>query len=181
MIALKLLGPDTAIVSTLCASCPQGPTGCCTSPPPMDFVDAARLARAGQQAFLLEKIRDKSLIVSTHGLVLRRTKNRTSADERRKKRCVFHGPLGCTILESQRPATCNYYVCDDVYREGKETGASDVVQEAQLVHQRLAAQNVAWADTLKQWVSSEYPDGPPWDEAFLYRLALRFDELLAAS
>ncbi len=147
----------------------------------MDFVDAARVVRGGHGAFLLEKIRDKSLLISENGLTLRRKKGRASREEPRRQACVFHGPAGCTILEAQRPATCNYYVCDDVYREGIESGGGALVEEAKSVHRRLAAQNAAWEEALRQWVCAEHPDGPPWDEAFLHGLARRFDELLRDS
>ena len=53
MIRLDLVGPHTHLYSTLCGRCPQGPAGCCASPPAVAWADIGRITALGGLDFTL--------------------------------------------------------------------------------------------------------------------------------
>lgn len=55
------------------------------------------------------------------GLQLARVENPTVSSWPTK--CTFHGEQGCTIGRDRRPATCNYYLCDQAYDRAGAGGA----------------------------------------------------------
>ncbi len=194
MFRLTLNGPDTVVTSSLCATCPHSPAGCCVAPPRYDWSDIARVVLHGGREFLLESIAKGDLVRGEHGLYLLRRKGLAFAGEGapKLKKCTFHGPTGCTIDENRRPATCNYYVCESVYedaaknRDGgspsKEGSSSNAaVEEARLAHDRIVSQFVTWDAELRDRIRSAYPDGPPFDAAFFEWLAANFSELRASA
>ena len=87
------------------------------------------------------------------------------------RRCVFFGPGGCTLPPERRAATCNYYVCEDALAEGGAEApaarrARDTLEDALGKRDREIGARVA-----ERW-----PEGPPWDEAFLDWLAAELDQ-----
>jgi hypothetical protein len=176
MIRLELKGPHTLLLSSLCARCPQGPTGCCAAPPELDWSDIGRVVALGGRAFLLAQIAAKNLVPAARGLALRRVRTRASSTEPRRARCVFHGPTGCTIAHDLRPATCNYFLCDDAYAERDEAGRADpAAPEARRAHEALKRLYEGWDRDLEALVAATWPEGPPWDEAFLDWLGAEMD------
>ncbi len=176
MLGIDGSGPHTILLSTLCGQCPQGATGCCTGPPEYDWSDIGRVVFLGGRDFLLEGITHGHLTPSARGLVLRRVRGRASPDARRRLACVHHGPKGCTISPDRRPATCNYYLCQDAYDE-PSAGAS--VQTCRTTHAQLAGWYRAWDDTIASLIRELWPGGPVWDTVFLDWLGDRFRELSA--
>src|SRR5690348_16239953 len=120
MIRIELSGVHTRLCSTLCAECPQGPAGCCVSPPEFDWSDIGRVVSQGGRDWLLEQLAAKNLLPVARGLGLRRELRKESLTAPRENKCVYHGPLGCTITPERRPATCNYFLCEDAFVEGGE-------------------------------------------------------------
>ena len=130
---------DTVLGSTLCARCPHSPAGCCVAPPRYDWSDLARVVRHGHGAWLRARIAAGDLRENEHGLTIHRPARRlTSAHGApRLARCTFHdGHVGCTIEETQRPATCNYYLCDQALSDADDPGAGDAARRA---HDELVA------------------------------------------
>ncbi len=56
MIRLELAGMHTRLHSTLCGPCSQGPTGCCASPPGVEWSDIGRIVSLGGAGWLLEQM-----------------------------------------------------------------------------------------------------------------------------
>jgi hypothetical protein len=167
MITLASSGLHLRLLSTLCAACPQGPTGCCVSPPRSDFSDLARIVRLGGRDFLLAELAKKNLLPVEGGLEMRKVKKRVSPLEPRKSTCVYHGPRGCTIEHDQRPATCNYFLCDDAYLEGGEPKENPDALAARRAHLALRERYAALDAQLDALVRARHAEGPPWDAAFL--------------
>jgi hypothetical protein len=165
---LALAGPDTLILTDLCARCPAGPAGCCATPPGVEWSDVGRIVHHGGKSFVLQRIADGSLRPGPRGLFIRRV----GEDP---KRCVFLGPTGCTLQPERRAATCNYYVCADAI-----TGADSATgKRAQRAVERLTDTFAAWDRILAAEVAARWPEGPPWDEAFLDWLGERYAALTA--
>ncbi|MDI1450182.1 hypothetical protein [Polyangium sp. 6x1] len=181
MIRLEVLGPHTLLLSTLCAKCPQGPAGCCKAPPEMDWSDVGRVVAGGGRDFLLARIAKKDLIPTEDGLVLRRVKRREAPTEPMERKCVFHGAGGCTIAPPLRPATCNYFLCEDTFIEGGERKGERSAVLARQAHGALRATYERWDAELSARVAAGFPEGPAWDAAFLDWLGEAFVELEAAS
>jgi hypothetical protein len=153
-VRLSVLGPHTQIGSTVCAACPHSPAGCCTGPPPFAWPDVGRLS------------------YERTGLRIKRRRGLSREGGPRIAKCGYHGPTGCTISPDQRPATCNYYVCDAALG-----GASEAAR-AREVHAELAETFVAWEAELSARVARAYPDGPALDEPFLDWLGEAFRALV---
>jgi hypothetical protein len=177
MIRLTLLGVHTRLGSTLCAACPQGSTGCCAGPPDVDWADIGRIVSLGGRSFLLAEIASKNLIPWEGGLRLRRVRKRTSPLEPRRARCVYHGPEGCTIAPSQRPAACNYFLCQDAFTEGGEGRGDPVALSARAAHAALSRHYKRSTERLAERIRSLWPEGPRWDVAFLDWLGAEFERL----
>lgn len=181
MIHLKLAGGDTQLLSSLCASCPQGPTGCCMSPPEYDWSDIGRVVALGGRDWVLEQIALKNLIPSARGLEIRRARRRESNTEPRRNKCVHHGPTGCTIDPSRRPATCNYFLCEDVYVEGGEKRGDSDAMAARRAHAALIDRYTAYDRQITEEIAVAFPEGVRWDAAFLDWLGAEVTRLAAAS
>ena len=185
MIHLELLGAHTRLLSPLCARCPQGSAGCCFSPPPVDWSDIGRIVALGGRDFLLARIAAGHLQPTASGLRILRERRRERPTDRRQNKCVFHGAEGCTIDHTRRPATCNYYVCEDTLREGDltrevlhdgsvhdraapdETSSESNAAAARRAHAALHALYTRWDEALTARIAAGWPEGPPWDAAFL--------------
>ena len=171
MLRLALVGPDTLLLSTLCAACPEGPLGCCIAPPSYDWSDVGRVVLHGGRDFLLDALAAGHVVASARGLDLRRVRRRDDPRHPREKKCVFHGPRGCTILPSLRPATCNYFLCDAAYEAGGASRGEPLAALVRARHRALIGSFTAWDEALGREVAEVYPDGPPWDGPFLDWLA----------
>jgi hypothetical protein len=165
VISSRGRGPHLLVLSTLCARCPMGPTGCCATPPAIEWSDVARIVALGGASFLRDRIDDGSLRRGPRGLFL----TRVAGPEGEPARCVFHGPKGCTIEPDRRSATCNFYVCEDALAHAGEgdRGAARARRSRDALMDRLGA----WDRALADRVHARWPDGPPWDEGFLAWLA----------
>ncbi|APR79310.1 Hypothetical protein A7982_04657 [Minicystis rosea] len=167
MIRLTLLGESTVLLSTLCASCPQGPAGCCVAPPEYDWSDIGRVVRHGGRDWLLDQIAARRVEPVARGLAVRRVRKREARDLPRQSKCAFHGPRGCTITPEQRPETCNYFLCDDAFREGGEARGDRHAVAARRAHGTLRAVYERWDATLAAAIPRAWPEGFAWDAAFL--------------
>jgi hypothetical protein len=159
MIRLELLGAHTRVHATLCFACPQGPAGCCTSPPGVEWSDLGRIVSLGGTAWILEQLAAGNLVRGARALNLRRRE----ADAAGPRRCVFHEGQGCTIPADRRAATCNFYVCDDAFAravEGDIEGGRAAVDLLMDAHGR-------WDLEIAARVEARWPDGPPWDATLL--------------
>lgn len=171
MIRLPIArGPDTLVLSTLCARCPAGPAGCCATPPGIEWSDVGRVVRRGGRSFVLQRIADGSLRPGPRGLFLQRVPGPAGEPHR----CVFFGPGGCTLPPDRRAATCNYYVCDDALAEGGEARGDADARAARRARETLEATFGRWDREIAARVAERWPDGPPWDEAFLDWLGEEF-------
>jgi hypothetical protein len=181
MIHLVVLGADTQLLSTLCASCPQGPAGCCVAPPEYDWSDIGRVVARGGREWLLGAIAARHVEPAARGLAVRRVRKREARDQPRQSKCAFHGPRGCTIDPDRRPATCNYFLCDDTYREGGEARGDVNARAARRAHGALRTVYERWDAELEQRVRAAWPDGVAWDASFLDWLGAEVRRLEAAA
>jgi Fe-S-cluster containining protein len=118
---------------------------------------------------LREQIALGNLMITPQGLRIRRTKGRLVPGQRRHLRCVFLGPEGCTIDPDLRPATCNYYVCE----EGLGGPIRGPVGEGEPFVAYAALRELwrRWNEDIEARVAAAWPDGPGWDEPFFAWLA----------
>jgi len=140
----------------------MGPTGCCASPPGIEWSDLGRIIALGGKAFLLEQLAAGALRSGRRGLLIERVAPHQGA----MKRCVYHGPEGCTIAPERRAATCNYYVCEDALVEGGDAEAA-----GRQALDTLVALYGRWDLEMAERIEARWPEGPPWDEGFLDWLA----------
>jgi hypothetical protein len=168
VIRLALAGPDTLILSDLCARCPMGPAGCCAAPPGVEWSDVGRIVIHGGRSFVLQRIADGSLRPGPRGLLIRRV-----GDD--PKRCVFLGAAGCTLPPERRAATCNYYVCEDALADPGDASP----EAARAAVAALTDAFAAWDRAIAAEVAERWPEGAPWDEAFVDWLGERFAALSA--
>lgn len=171
MIRLELAGPSAHLLSTTCHACPHNAAGCCVSPPPHGWSDLGRVVRGGGRAFLLEQLAAKNLDPVAGGLALRRARGRHSTTEPRQNKCVYHGAQGCTIAASLRPSTCNYYLCEEAYRDAGEPDAA----AARRAQQALSELYARWNRELAARIAELWPAGPTWNEGFLDWLGAEMD------
>jgi hypothetical protein len=177
MIRLELLGADTHLHSTLCARCPQGPAGCCKAPPEMDWSDIGRVVARGGRDFVLEHIAARRLLPTARGLALARVRKREHPGDPRQSKCVFHGAEGCTIAPARRPATCNYFLCEDAFVASGERRGNAEALSSRVAHGRLRFLYDRWDEALSAQIRQQWPEGPPWDAAFLDWLGTEFARL----
>lgn len=177
MIHLELAGAHTRLCSTLCGQCPQGSTGCCVSPPAVDWSDIGRIVLLGGRDWLLAEVASGNLIRGADGLRTRLVRKRTSSADPRRARCVYHGPEGCSIAPSRRSATCNYFLCEDTFLEGGERKGDPDALAARRAHAALRAHYSRWTEHLAGRVRSLWPDGPPWDAPFLDWVGAELDAI----
>lgn len=162
MIRLQILREDTLILSTVCAQCPEGPAGCCVAPPEYDWSDVGRVVRRGGLDWILAQIAAKRLTPVSRGLAVKRVRKREDPLLPRESKCVFHGKEGCTIPHERRSATCNYFVCEHVFRDG-----GSGTPAARQAHAVLKDAYERWDGILAERVASTWPEGAPWDAAFV--------------
>jgi hypothetical protein len=180
MIRLELAGAHTRLHSTLCWRCPQGPTGCCASPPGVEWSDVGRIVSLGGADWLLEHLATGDLRPGPRGLNIRRAEPRDAAGAALPKRCIFHGPDGCTIPPERRASTCNYYICDDAFADGGEGRGDPDAALGRRAHDALVALYGHLDQALQGRVGARWPDGPPWDGGFLQWLGRQYDQLVLA-
>lgn len=177
MLRVEGDGPHASLLSTLCAQCPQGSGGCCVGPPEYDWSDIGRVVVKGGRDFLLAQLGRGQLTRVPRGLVLRRVRRREARDLPRQSKCVHHGPTGCTIANDLRPATCNYYLCEDTFTEPSARQDPHAWEACRTAHARLSATYKAWDEVLSARIAQAWPDGPPWDAGFLDWLGTQFEDL----
>lgn len=174
MLRLTIAGPDTQLLSSLCAACPYSPAGCCVAPPRLDWSDIGRVVAHGGRDWLLDEIAAKRIAVGERWLSVTRPKRPLVPGGPREAACVYHGATGCTILHERRSATCNYYLCD-----AARAGDGPDAALARETHDELVAKFVAWDAEMTRRVAATWPDGPAFDAAFLDWLGATFTELSA--
>lgn len=167
MIRLELAGEHTRLHSSLCFQCPHGMTGCCASPPGVDWSDIGRIVTLGGRDWLLAQIGQGHLRTGARGLLLRRVENREGNAGVWPTKCVYHGPQGCTIPPERRAATCNYYICDDAFAYGGENQGDGAAVQGREAHAVLMALYGRWDLELLAQIQARWPGDPPWDEPFL--------------
>lgn len=167
MIRVERAGVETRLHSSLCAACPQGPTGCCASPPGVDWADIGRIVSRGGAQWLLGEIAAGNLRPGPRGLLLRRVPNPGANAGVWPTKCVYHGPHGCTIDPDRRAATCNYYLCEEAFLAGGENQGDPAALEARETHAALVSLYGQWDLELQEAVEARWSAGPPWDEPFL--------------
>ena len=178
MIRLEIVGPTTHLLATTCAACPHNAAGCCVSPPVHGWADVGRVVLGGGKAFLQDQLAAKNLHPTSRGLALRRARGRHSGTEPRQNKCVYHGATGCTLASSLRPSTCNYYLCEEAYREaGEPRGEPDAVAARQ-AQTPLAGLYSAWNRELAARIAELWPEGPSWSEGFLDWLGTEMERRL---
>lgn len=145
-VHLVLLGPHTRVVASLCAACPHGPEGCCTSPPDLSWTDIGRVASLGGVAWLVAEVRSGRLLRGPRGLVV----ERIALGEAPRTKCVYHGEQGCSIPPERRSAACNYYVCGEALAEagpeatGVEAGSAAWTTAYQIWDEILSSEVGGW-------------------------------------
>ncbi len=179
-LKLSVAGPDSVLGSALCAICPHSPAGCCVAPPRYDWSDLARVVQHGHAAWLLERMQARRLLPVDHGFAIRRDKGRITPDRGapRLAKCTFHdGARGCTIDPTQRPATCNFYLCESSLDDASRAGEHAAVAEARAVHDALVADFVRWDAALDARVRAEWPADRRISAEFLSWLGRTLEEL----
>jgi hypothetical protein len=164
MVKLELAGVHTHLSSPLCSRCPQGRAGCCAAPPAMAWADIGRVVSLGGRDWLLSQIDAGDLRPIARGLAMRRVPAAEAGGEAFPARCTYHGPTGCTIPPSRRSATCNYYICGDAFDDGDRHADTAQARDA---HERLMSMYGRWDLEMKEAIDARFPQGPPWDGAFL--------------
>ncbi|HYF91894.1 MAG TPA: hypothetical protein VD969_06585 [Symbiobacteriaceae bacterium] len=181
MIRLELNGANTRLHSTLCCQCPHGMTGCCASPPGVDWSDIGRLVALGGREWLLLEIAAGRLRPGLRGLLLKRVGNDQANAGVWPTKCVYHGPQGCTIAPERRAATCNYYICDDAFLYGGENQNDPDAVTGREAHAMLMALYGRWDLEFLDQIRERWPDGPPWDGSFLDWLGAEYQRKVKAS
>lgn len=155
-LSLTVLGAHTHLHSTLCMACPYETAGCCTSPPPYDWADVARVLSLGGLSHFESALARGHLRPTPDGFTIRRKKRKDRPNEAKTARCVFHGVEGCTIDARVRPATCNYYVCDAGL--GGPPDQNPRGEEPYMVYAVLRELWSRWNVDIAQRVSEAFPD-----------------------
>lgn len=178
MIRLRRDGPHTHLEADLCARCPQGSTGCCAAPPVVAWADLGRIVLLGGRDWLLSELSAGRLYPCPRGLALSRVDNPDAEATGRAKKCVYHGPVGCTVAADRRSATCNYYVCDEAWDAAGGLAPRDL-RAARATQERLTASYAEWDLVLGARVRARWPAGVVFDEALLDWLGEQLRELWA--
>lgn len=181
MIRLELLGEHTHLHSSTCERCPQGPSGCCASPPGVEWSDIGRIVALGGQQWLIDQLASGNLRPGPRGLLMRRSEPRADEHGEWPRKCVYHGPAGCTIAVERRAATCNYYLCDDAFALDGEGEGEPTAVAARVAQDRLVELLGAWDRNIAARVEACWPGGPPWDLRFLGWLGEEHRRLVRAS
>ena len=173
MLTLRVLGAHSHITSSQCADCPHSAGGCCRAPPRLDWADLGRIVQLGGRDWLLEEVAAGRLQQIPRGLAIRRRKTFLAPGKPRDLACAYLGSSGCSISPERRPATCNYYVCDEALLVG--SGAAQA--QARKLHESLVSRYILWDACFVQEIDELWPEGPPYDTAFFDWLGRRFREL----
>lgn len=181
MIRLELNGAHTRLHSTLCYECPHGMTGCCASPPGVDWSDIGRIVTLGGRDWLLEQIGLGRLRPGPRGLLLKRVENDQANAGVWPTKCVYHGPRGCTIPPERRAATCNYYICDDAFLVAGENQNDPDAVTGREIHAMLMALYGRWDLAIMDEVAERWPGRAPWDAAFLDWLGEAYERQVRSS
>ncbi len=177
MIRLELLGEHTRIHSSTCARCPQGPAGCCASPPGVEWSDIGRVVALGGLEWVLGELGSGNLRPGPRGLLMARSDPHGVWP----RKCVYHGAEGCTIGVELRAATCNYYLCDDAFLLGGEGTGDPEALASRVAHEALVELLGGWDRAIAARVEACWPDGHVWDEGFLGWLGEEYRRLVRAS
>lgn len=160
-------GEHTGLLSPLCFQCPYGVTGCCASPPGFDWSDLGRVLQLGGRDWLKEQLAAGLILplqqkhgVPARGLQLKRKENPAPNAGTWPTKCTYHGDQGCTIGRDRRPATCNYYCCDQVYEVGG--AGAEAAREAQAILQTLYGR---WDLEIAAIIAERWPREIPWATA----------------
>ncbi|WP_438017935.1 hypothetical protein WMF18_02095 [Sorangium sp. So ce315] len=181
MIRLELAGAHTRVHSTLCGACPQGPAGCCASPPGVEWSDVGRIVSLGGAGWLFEQMAAGSLRPGQRGLLILRVEPQDGEGRALPKRCAFHGREGCTIPPQRRAATCNYYVCDDAFAHGGELRGDPEALAGRRAQDALVDLYGRWDLELAALIREGWPDGPPWNQDFLDWLGREYERLASTA
>jgi hypothetical protein len=181
MIRLELTGEHTRIHSSLCMQCPHGPTGCCASPPGVDWSDVGRIVTLGGTDWLLEQLAAGNLTRGARGLLIKRIENQETNWGVWPTKCVYHGAQGCTIAPDRRAATCNYYICDEAFAYGGENQGVEAAVLGREAHATLMSLYGRWDLDLKAQVEAKWPGGAPWDADFLVWVGAAYQRQVSAA
>lgn len=156
---MAALNVDAPLESELCARCPQGVTGCCAAPPVVAWADLARIVTRGGAQWLLDELAAERLYPCARGLALQRIENPDAASTGRERKCVYHGPRGCTIAHDRRSATCNYYLCDEAAPDPTlRDELTRFYAEADLILAARVRGRVAWTIEFLEWLGAEWAE-----------------------
>lgn len=177
VLRLTLAGLDTLTTSSLCRSCPYGPSGCCVAPPRYGLADVAWVVRSGGKAFLLEAIARGDLTPMTEGLAItRRVRGEAGAS------CTFFAEgEGCTIAHALRPTTCNHYVCDRALEDAEREGLVDEAARTRTMLERLVPELAGLDAALVEGAKRLGFPGCGVDGAFLDALVELFEATRSTS
>lgn len=145
-------GADTIILTSLCSRCPHGPKGCCVVPPRLALADIARIVHHDGRAWLQGEVAAGRIVAKGSFMILTRPAGA----------CVYLGDEGCTITHEKRPATCNFYVCEQAVDGGDDT--ADAARQTRDRLERELAQRDA---DLLALLSQRAPNGIAFDEETL--------------
>lgn len=178
MIRAELAGEHTRLHSSLCYQCPHGSTGCCASPPGVDWSDVGRIVTLGGRDWLLAEMAAGRLRPGGRGLMLQRVANTEGNAGTWPTKCAYHGAQGCTISPDRRAATCNYYICDDAFLYGGENQENPDAVFGREAHATLMALYGRWDIELGERIAGLWPNGAPWDADFLDWLGAEYRHLV---
>lgn len=155
-------GPDTTILTPLCAACPYGPPGCCAVPPRVTLSDVGRIVARGGRDWLLEQLAAGRITAHAEWLIMTRD-----------RACTYLGETGCTVAFERRPATCNYYVCE------RALEADDAPGGVRRTRDDAEATYARWDAELARRAAERWPQGLAFDGATLDWLGAAFAGLSA--
>lgn len=183
-LTLTILGADSVFGAQTCAHCWYSPAGCCVTPPRYDWSDLGRVVSHGGRDWLLARIGDGSLVPVEHGFAVRRRHEPLDPEHPAHGiiKCTFHtSSAGCSIEETRRPATCNFYMCTQSLDAAAEAGDSRDAERALRVHDRLVDRLAAWDAVLHARVVQEWPADRRQTAAFFTWLGKAFSALHAST
>ncbi|MCL2451033.1 MAG: hypothetical protein FWD17_18975 [Polyangiaceae bacterium] len=178
MIQLVIAGTDSRVVASACSACPHSPAGCCAGPPRFDWSDIGRVVARGGLEWLIREIAMGSVAPTAGGLAIRERRGLARRSGPRMAKCAFHGVDGCTLAPEQRPATCNYFLCEPALAAVGPAQRAEA-SRARALQTDLAERFARWDALLDAEVTARWPGGAPFDRAFLVWLGARFEELTA--
>jgi hypothetical protein len=172
---LTVLGAHTHLHATACSACPHHVFGCCSHPPPYDWADVARVLSLGGRAHLEGALARGDLTLTRGGLRFA-TPKRRGPRGKRVQGCVFLGEAGCVLDPREKPAVCNYYVCETALGGPPERNPhGDRPFFAYAVVRELWTR---WTHEVGRVVDEAYRDAcPAFDEALVTLLVETYERL----